>query len=235
MKAMILAAGEGKRLRPMTDIMPKALIAINGKTLLERAILKFKRIDIDEIVVNVHHFADQIEHFLREQDFGIKIHISDEREKLLDTGGAVKKARKYLKGDEPFFVCNVDVISNINLMDMLYLYQMSPAMAILAVRKRESSRQLCFNKEQHLVGWKNLQSGEQKGKDGLCYAFSGIQLLHPVIFERMPENDRFSLIDLYMEVAKDQIILAYDHSDGNWMDVGTPERLKKATQLLKNT
>lgn len=234
MKAMILAAGEGTRLRPMTDIMPKALIDINGKTLLERAILKLKRADIDEIVVNVHHFADQVEHFLHEHDFGVKIHISDERKKLLDTGGAVKKARKYLKGDEPFFVYNVDVISNINLMDMLYLYQMSSAMAILAVRKRESSRQLCFNRSQHLVGWKNLQSGEQKGEDGLCYAFSGIQLLHPVIFERMPKQERFSLIDFYLKLAKDQIILAYDHSDGEWMDVGTPERLKKATQLLKN-
>ncbi|MDZ7796595.1 MAG: nucleotidyltransferase family protein [Candidatus Marinimicrobia bacterium] len=201
MKAMILAAGKGTRLRPMTDIMPKALIEISGKTLLERAILKLKRADIDEIVVNVHHFADQVEHFLREHDFGIKIHISDEREKLLDTGGAVKKAQKYLAGDEPFYVCNVDVISNINLLDMLYLYQMSPAMGILAVQMRESSRRLCFDRFHHLVGWKNTETGEQKGKDGLCYAFSGIQLLHPAIFEYMPGEDRFSLIELYLKVA----------------------------------
>ncbi|MFO7840664.1 MAG: nucleotidyltransferase family protein [Fidelibacterota bacterium] len=233
MKAMILAAGKGTRLRPMTDIMPKALIEIGGKTLLERAILKLKRADIDEIVVNVHHFADQVEHFLREHDFGIKIHISDEREKLLDTGGAVKKARKYLAGDEPFFVFNVDVISNINLLDMLYLYQMSPAMAILAVRMRGSSRQLCFDRYHHLVGWKNMETGEQKGEEGLCYAFSGIQLLHPAIFEYMPKAERFSLIDLYLDAAGEHIILAYDHTDGEWMDVGTPERLKKAIALLK--
>lgn len=235
MKAMILAAGEGTRLRPMTDIMPKALIGINGITLLERTILKLKRVDIDEIVVNIHHFAGQIEQFLSEHDFGVKIHISDERERLLDTGGAVKKAREFLCGDEAFFVCNVDVISNINLLDMLYLYQMSPAMAVLAVRKRESSRLLCFNQNQHLIGWKNLQSGERKGEDGLCYAFSGIQLLHPAIFDYMPKEEKFSLIDLYLNIAADHIVLAYDHTDGEWMDVGTPERLKKAALLLKNT
>lgn len=232
MKAMILAAGKGTRLRPMTDIMPKALIEINGVTLLERAILKMKRADIDEIVINVHHFADQIEHFLSAHDFGVRIHISDEREGLLDTGGAVKKARPFLAGEDPFFVCNVDVISNINLLDMLYLYQTSPAMAVLAVRKRESSRQLCFDENQHLVGWKNRETGERKGQDGLQYAFSGIQLLHPAVFEYMPESERFSLIDFYLDLAKQQIILAYDHTDGEWMDIGTPERLKKAISRL---
>jgi len=232
---MILAAGKGTRLRPITDIMPKALVEIGGMTLLERAILKLKRADIDEIVVNVHHFADQIEHFLGKHDFGVKIHISDERDHLLDTGGAVKHAREYLIGEEPFFVCNVDVISNINLMDMLYLYQMSPAMAILAVRKRESTRQLCFNEAQHLIGWKHRETGEQKGEDGLCYAFSGIQLMHPAIFDHMPKENRFSLIDLYLDTAKNHIILAYDHSDGEWMDIGTPERLKKAAAALGRT
>jgi N-acetyl-alpha-D-muramate 1-phosphate uridylyltransferase len=232
MKAMILAAGKGTRLHPVTNIMPKALIEVGGMTLLERAIRKLKRADIDEIVVNVHHFADQMEDFLDKHDFGVKIHISDEREQLLDTGGAVKHARSYLMNDEPFFVCNVDIISNINLMDMLYLYQMSPAMAILAVRKRESSRQLCFNEAQHLVGWKHLETGEQKGEDGLCYAFSGIQLMHPAIFDHMPKEKRFSLIDLYLQIAKEHIILAYDHSEGEWMDIGTPERLKKANAIL---
>ena len=232
MKAMILAAGKGTRLRPMTDIMPKALIGINGVTLLERAILKMKRADIDEIVINVHHFADQIEHFLSEHDFGVRIHISDERKGLLDTGGAVKKARPFLAGEDPFFVCNVDVISNINLLDMLYLYQMSPAMAILAVRKRESTRQLCFDENQHLVGWKNRESGELKGEEGLHYAFSGIQLLHPAVFKYMPDRECFSLIDFYLDLAKQQIILAYDHTDGEWMDIGTPERLKKAIALF---
>jgi NDP-sugar pyrophosphorylase family protein len=235
MKAMILAAGKGTRLHPVTNIMPKALVELGGMTLLERAILKLIRADIDEIVVNVHHFADQIVHFLHEHDFGVKIHISDERDQLLDTGGAVKRARPFLIGDEPFFVCNVDVISNINLLDMLYLYQMSPAMAILAVRKRESSRQLCFDEAQHLVGWKNLQSDEQKGEDGFCYAFSGIQLMHPAIFDHMPEEDRFSLIDLYLRIAKKHIVLAYDHSEGEWMDIGTPERMKKAAASLNRS
>ncbi|MDD3095228.1 MAG: nucleotidyltransferase family protein [Candidatus Neomarinimicrobiota bacterium] len=234
MKAMILAAGKGTRLRPVTDIMPKALVEINGVTLLERAVQKLQHADIDEIVINVHHFADQIEHFLSRHDLGVRIHVSDEREGLLDTGGAVKKARSYLEGEDPFFVCNVDVISNINLLDMLYLFQMSPAMAVLAVRKRESTRQLCFDEYQHLVGWKNRETGELKGKDGLHYAFSGIQLLHPGVFEYMPPQERFSLIDLYLDMARQQIILAYDHTDGEWMDVGTPERLKKAIALFKS-
>jgi NDP-sugar pyrophosphorylase family protein len=228
MKAMILAAGKGTRLRPMTNIMPKALVEVGGKTLLERAIQKLVRADIDEIVVNVHHFASQIEHFLSEHDFGVRVHISNERDALLDTGGAVKKARPYLSGDEPFFVCNVDVISNINLLDMLYLYQMSPAMAVLAVRKRETARYLCFNENQHLVGWKNLETGERRGEDGLCYAFSGIQLLDTAIFDHMPAEPRFSLIDLYLDLAREHMILGYDHSDGYWIDAGTPERLKKA-------
>ncbi len=232
MKGMILAAGRGTRMRPLTDIMPKALIDIHGVTLLERAIRKYQRADIDEITVNVHHFAEQVEHFLKERDFGVTLHISDERDRLLGTGGAIKRARPFLDGDDPFFVCNVDVISNINLLDMLYLYQMSSAMAVLAVRKRETARQLCFDRYQHLTGWKNRETGELKGEDGIHYAFSGIHLLHPAIFDHMPDTDAFDIIDCYLEVAGDNILLAYDHSDGEWMDIGTPERLKKAVAQL---
>ncbi len=233
MKGMILAAGMGTRLKPVTDIMPKALVEINGITMLERAIRKLKRTDIDEIVVNVHHFAAQVVAFLKKRDLGVKIHISDERKKLLGTGGAVKHARPYLDGTEPFFVYNVDVISNINLLDMLYLDQMSSAAAILAVRKRDTARQLCFSDDHHLRGWKDLETGEQKGEDGHCYAFSGIQLLHPVLFDKMPDEDTFSIIDLYLQIAEEEIILGYDHSEGTWMDIGTPERLKKASAALK--
>ncbi|MCK4812953.1 MAG: nucleotidyltransferase family protein [Candidatus Marinimicrobia bacterium] len=231
MKGMILAAGKGTRLQPMTEIMPKALIDINGTNLLKRAILKFKRADIDDIIINVHHFADQIEQFLHEHDFGVNIYISDERDYLRGTGGAIKHARPYLDGDEPFFVYNVDVISNINLMDLLYLDQMSTALAVIAVRKRDTARQLCFNDYQHLLGWKNVETGESKGLEGHCYAFSGIQLIHPEFFNMMPKKDSFSIIDLYLDIAKQHTILAYDHSDGEWMDVGTPERLKKAVSL----
>lgn len=227
MKGMILAAGLGTRLQPMTNIMPKALIEVNGRTLLELAIQKLLKADIDEIIVNVHHFADQVEHFLHENDFGVKIHISDERKTILGSGGALKHAQAFLDGDDPFFVYNVDVISNIDLLDMQYLYQNCPALAVLAVRKRETERYLCFNDAHHLRGWKNIKSGELKGKDGHEYAFSGIQLLHPELLHRMPDGN-FSIIDFYLEVAKTGTILAYDHSDGDWLDVGTPERLKKA-------
>jgi NDP-sugar pyrophosphorylase family protein len=232
MKGMILAAGKGTRLRPLTDIMPKALVEVNGVSLLERAILKLKRADIDDITVNVHHFADQVEEFLRTRDLGVNIHISDERDKLRGTGGAIRHARPFLEGDEPVIVHNVDVISNINLLDLLYLYQMSTAAAVLAVRRRETDRQLCFTGDHHLVGWKDTASGEHKGKDGYCYAFSGIQLLDPGIFDRMPKRERFSIIDLYLDIAEEESVLAYDHSEGEWMDAGTPDRLKKASALL---
>ena len=233
MKGMILAAGLGTRLQPLTNIMPKALVEVNGRTLLERAIQKLLKADIDEIIVNVHHFADQIEHYLHENDFGVKIHISDEREVLLGSGGAIKHAQSFLDGDEPFLVYNVDVISNIDLLAMRYLYQNSSALAVLAVRNRETERYLCFDDAHHLRGWKNIKSGEQKGDDGHQYAFSGIQLLHPELLNRMPEGN-FSIIDFYLDVIKTGTILAYDHSDGEWLDVGTPERLKKANSLVKN-
>jgi len=227
MKGMILAAGLGTRLQPMTNIMPKALVEVNGQTLLELAIKKLLKADIDEIIVNVHHFADQIEQYLSENDFGVKIHISDERKEILGSGGAIKHAQSFLDGDEPFLVYNVDVISNIDLLSMQYLYQNTSALAILAVRKRDTERYLCFDDAHHLRGWKNIKSGEQKGEDGHEYAFSGIQLLHPELLKRMPEGN-FSIIDFYLDIAKTGTILAYDHSDGDWLDVGTPERLKKA-------
>ncbi len=232
MKAMILAAGLGTRLRPITNIMPKALAEVKGQTLLERAIRKLVRADVDEIIVNVHHFADQIEAFLSQRDFGIPIHISDERKEILGSGGALKHAEKFLAGDEPFFVYNVDVISNIDLLDILYLYKDSKALAILAVRKRDTKRMLCFDDEHHLCGWKNKETGELKGQDGHELAFSGIHLIHPVLLERMPQG-KFNIIDFYIEIAKTETILAYDHSDGDWIDVGTPERLRKAAQLVE--
>jgi NDP-sugar pyrophosphorylase family protein len=233
MKALILAAGMGTRLKPLTNIMPKALVDVNGQTLLERAIRKMLKADVDEIIINVHHFADQIEQFLKEHDFGVEIHISDERKEILGSGGALKHAQKFINGTEPFIVYNVDVLSDIDLLDMQYLFQMSKALAVLAVRNRETKRLLCFDDAHHLCGWKNTETGELKGKDGHEYAFSGIHLVHPELLNRMP-NGNFSIIDFYLEMAKTQTILAYDHSDGTWLDVGTLERLKKANTIVKN-
>lgn len=232
MKAMILAAGLGTRLRPITNIMPKALVEVSGQTLLERAILKLKKADVDDIVVNVHHFADQIEHFLSSRDFGVTIHISDERDMIMGSGGALKRAQRFLDGEDPFFVYNVDVISSIDLLAMMYLFQSSKAMAVLAVRNRETSRMLCFSDDHRLCGWKNKETGEIQGNDGHELAFSGIHLIHPVLLERMPTGP-FNIIDFYVGIAASDIILAYDHSDGEWMDVGTMERLKKANSTIK--
>jgi len=232
MKGFILAAGLGTRLRPITNTIPKALVEVKGKTLLQRAIEKLQKVDVDEIIVNVHHFADRIEAFLNEHDFGIPIHISDERDNILGSGGALKHAEKLLEGNEPFFVHNVDVISDIDLLDMLYLYRHSKALAILAVRQRDTKRMLCFDELHRLCGWKNKETNELKGRDGIELAFSGIHLIHPELLKRLPEGQS-SIIDLYLEVAKTDTILAYDHSDGEWLDVGTPERLHKAAMLVE--
>ena len=186
---------------------------------------------MDEIVVNVHHFADQIKAFLHEHDFGVPIHISDEQDKILGSGGALKHAETFLEGNEPFFVHNVDVISDIDLLDMLYLYQNSKALAVLAVRKRDTKRMLCFDRDHRLCGWKNKETGELKGRDGIELAFSGIHLIHPALLKRLPDG-KSNIIDLYLDAAQTDTILAYDHSDGQWMDVGTPERLKKAESLI---
>lgn len=232
MKGFILAAGLGTRLKPITDTIPKALVEVNGKTLLERTIEKLLKADVDEIIINVHHFADQIETFLGTRDFGIPIYISDERKEVLGSGGALKHAEKLLHGDEPFLVHNVDVISDIDLLDMLYLYQNSKASAVLAVRQRDTKRMLCFDEDHHLCGWKNKETGELKGRDGIELAFSGIHLIHPELLKRLPKG-KSSIIDLYLEIAKSGTILAYDHSDGEWMDVGTPERLRKAAANIE--
>ena len=233
MKAMIFAAGLGTRLKPFTDNMPTAMVPVDGKPLLWHAIRNLKNSGFDEIIINVHHFADQIEAFLNERDFSVPIHISDERREILGSGGALKHAQKLLDGNEPFFVYNVDVISNIDLLDMMYLYQNSKALAVLAVRKRDTQRMLCFDDEHRLCGWKNRARGELKGQDGHELAFSGIHLVHPELLKRMPSG-KFSMIDFYLNVSKTDTILAYDHSDGEWMDVGTPERLKKANSSVRS-
>lgn len=232
MKALILAAGLGTRLSPLTDTKPKALVDLDGQTLLERTIHKLLEYHIDEIIVNVHHYADQIEEFLDQHDFGVTIQISDERKKLLGNGGALKHAQKFLDGDEPFLVYNVDIFSDIDIYDMLKQYHIHRPSALLAVRKRNTQRYLCFDQDHVLCGWKNLKTHELRGKNGEKFAFSGIHLVDPRLFEYMPDG-KFSIIDFYLSIRETEKIMAYDHSEGEWMDLGTPERLKEAESLME--
>ncbi len=237
MKALLLAAGNGTRLKPLTNNKPKALVEINGVTLLERNIKKLMFYGVNEIIINVHHHASQIIQFLKEKDhFGIKIEISDERDELLDTGGGLLKASWFFDDKMPFFIHNVDVLSEVNLEEMLDHHNYTNLEITLAVKKRESSRYLLFDKQNHLIGWKNAETkGIVMTRNSPLvyeeYGFSGIQVMNPSVFNDIKEKGKFSLIDLYLTLGKHYMIGAYIHNDDRWVDVGTKEKLKKAKKI----
>lgn len=187
MKAMIFAAGLGTRLRPLTDHTPKALVSVAGKPMLERVILRLKEAGFNDITVNIHHFGEQIIEFLRaNNDFGITIHLSDERDMLLDTGGGIKKARPFLDGNEPFLVHNADILSDINLAELYRHHRESNAEATLLVSQRQTSRYLLLDDANRLHGWINKSTGETK-PEGFSFqerqykemAFGGIHVISP--------------------------------------------------------
>ncbi len=229
MKAMILAAGLGTRLRPITDTIPKALVEINGKTLLEHSIDHLQFFGVKEAIINVHHFPDMIIAFLKKKkNFGMKIEVSDERDALLDTGGGLKKASWFFEGGGPFVVRNVDVLSNLDLGVMLEFHQKHKPIATLAVRNRETSRYMLFNERFELIGWTNVSSGERKlsrkdFKHMHPLAFSGIQILDPSVIPLINEEDRFSLISMYLRLSRDKRICAFTDNDSFWFDAGKRE------------
>ena len=235
---MIFAAGLGTRLNDETLNKPKALVDVGGKTLLQRAIEKLKNEGVSEIVINVHHFSKLIISFLNNSDFGIKILISDETEKLLDTGGGLKKAAGFLAGDEPILIYNVDIISDLSLQLLLEEHLKSNSLVTLAVRKRETQRYFKFNENKQLVGWINKKTGETKisrqanFETAVEMAYSGIHIIQPEIFSLMLENDRFSITDFYLELAKTHSIKGYFDDSELWMDVGKPEQLEEVRKLF---
>lgn len=237
MKAMIFAAGLGTRLNDETSRKPKALVDVGGKTLLQHAIEKLKNEGVSEIVINVHHFSNLVISFLKNNDFGIKIHISDETEKLLDTGGGLKKAEIYFNGNEPILIYNVDIISNLNLKLLLKDHLKTKALVTLAVRNRETQRYFKFDQNKQLVGWINKKTGESKisrqenFENAIEMAYSGIHIVQPEIFSLMPEIDRFSITNFYLELAKTHSIKGYFDDSDLWMDVGKPEQLEEARSL----
>lgn len=238
MKAMILAAGLGTRLKPFTDSHPKALAVVNKKTLLQRNIEFLARFGIKDIIINVHHFAKEIIDFLKNNnDFGSTITISDESDEVLETGGGLKKAGWFFEEDNsPFIVMNVDVLTDINLKGMIEQYNKSKPLATLAVTNRYTSRYFLFDEVDLLCGWKNIKTGEQKiSREASGYipkAFSGIHLISPKIFSLMYMGGKFSMVDLYLELAKIQAITAFDHSNSKFIDVGKPESIMKAEKLF---
>lgn len=251
MKAMIFAAGLGTRLKPLTDNIPKALVPLAGKTLLQWQIEKLKAAGITDIVVNVHHFPDLIINYLQEHDnFGCNIQVSDEREMLLETGGGLRKAMRLL-GDEAkgdgILVCNVDILSNIDVPTLLQTYN-SEEMGIVVVSERKTQRYLLFDEENRLCGWTNVATGEIKGDEAIRrlgdeaikrLAFSGMQVLNPRIFECMDavveqKGEKFSLIDLYLNIADKEVLRAYVPEDYRMMDVGKIDQISEAEAFAQS-
>ncbi|MCC8152769.1 MAG: nucleotidyltransferase family protein [Tannerellaceae bacterium] len=242
MKAMIFAAGLGNRLKPLTDTTPKALIPVNGEPMLGHVIRKLKTAGFTDIIINVHHLADQIIDFIEvNNQFGVNIQISDERNYLLDTGGGIKLAAQFLQGNEPFLVHNTDILSNVDLKEIYQQHINTNALATLLVNKRETSRYLLFNKENELCGWRNRETGEVKShypdfdpEKYSEYAFGGIHVMSPQIFEWMEEwTGKFSIINFYLAVCAKATIQAYAADNLQLMDIGKPETLAQAEEFLK--
>ena len=235
MRAMIFCAGLGTRLKPITNTIPKALVKAGNATLLEICIKNLNSQGISDIIINVHHFADQIKKFLEENNnYGVNISISNESRKLLNTGCGLKNAAWFFDDGEPFLLHNVDVISNLNLKALYDFHINSKAIATLAVRDRESSRYLLFNSENILCGWKNVKTNEIVSFSNIEslkeFAFSGIHIIDPKIFALMPNDEIFSMIDFYLNIMKNNDVNAYIDNESFWMDVGNPESLKIAEE-----
>jgi NDP-sugar pyrophosphorylase family protein len=236
MKALIFAAGLGTRLKPFTDTHPKALLQLKGMTLLEIAIKRLKQAGCTSIIINVHHFADQIIDFVHQHDsFGLEIAFSDEADLLLDTGGGLKKASWFLK-DAPFFIYNADILTDLDLKAMYENHLTQKAMVSLAVKTRPSSRQLLFNEHNLLCGWLNEKTGEEimvhQGAQLRKFAFSGIHVVSPEAFDYFPPQDVYSIIPWYLDLAKTNPIFGYVHDHNFLLDVGKVERIEEAKTLV---
>ena len=239
MKAMIFAAGLGTRLRPLTETIPKALVEVNGVPLLEIVIRRLQKYGVDGIIINVHHLAEHILDFLKQHKyFGIEIHISDETEQLLDTGGGLKKAAWFFNDHLPFLVHNVDILSDINLQALYQFHFRHPqALVTLAVTHRNSTRCLLFDQKGVLCGWENRETHEVKmarptSSSTYPLAFSGIHVISPTIFSLMPKEKVFSIIDIYLRAAATETILAFQHDHTLWLDVGKRNNLSQASEIL---
>ena len=237
MKAMILAAGLGTRLKPWTDKYPKALAFVNRKSLLERNIKYLQQFGISDVIVNVHHFPEQIIKAIQKNNgWGSNIIISDETNELLETGGGLKKAEYYFKDENDFVLVNVDVLTDLRLDEMIAYHLSNKPLATLATTQRNTSRYFLFNDDNELCGWRNIETGVDKiSKQAARYyqkAFSGIHVINNRIFSLMHNEGKFSMIDVYLEAAKTQIIKSFDHSQSKFIDVGKPDSIIKAETIF---
>ena len=245
---MILAAGLGTRLKPLTDTMPKALVPVNGTPLLDLNIRRLMEQGYDRFVVNIHHFAQQIVDYVRQQDYAPLVHFSDETEQLLETGGGLKKAQNLFRDDEPILIHNVDILDNVDYEWFARQHQPDED-AVLLVSQRKTKRYLLFDNAMHLMGWKNIETGEinspheyvrrtglsQHGESLNMFAFSGIHSFSPRLFSLMDRfPDRFPIIDFYLSVCHRSPIVGLVKQDLQLMDVGKIETLDQAEKFIQS-
>lgn len=234
MKAIILAAGLGTRLKNITRETPKALVKVNGVTMLETVIKKLVLQGIKEFLVNIHHHGESIINFLKENNnFGVDITISDERQQLMNTGGAILKAKNFILGNESVLIHNVDILSDVNLYELQNYHENNNCMATLCVRKRDTNRYLLFDDNNNLIGWTNRSLNEYKWvsdkvKKYIPLAFSGIYLISPEFVNRITQKGGFSIIGSWLNIAQKDIIKGYIDKSAMWHDLGTVERLIEA-------
>lgn len=237
---MIFAAGLGTRLAPLTDIMPKALVPVAKKPMLQWLIEKLTACGFNEIIINVHHFAGQVIDFIRSNNsFGLHIEFSDESGRLLETGGGLLKASWFFDDNQPFLIHNVDVISDIDLVKMINYHIDNKSIATLAVSRRETSRYFLFDENMLLRGWKNIKTGEEKipGKPAMHMeplAFGGIHVVSPEIFPLITETGKFSINDVYLRLCSLYPVKAYLGENNYWFDMGKPRDLSEAAKYLEN-
>ena len=236
MKALIFAAGLGTRLRPVTNSIPKALVPVGGIPMLQRVLMKIKDAGISEIVVNAHHFSDQIVGFIKDNDgFGADVRVSVEKDEPLETGGGIRHAEPLLKGCGRFLVHNADILSDLSL-EWLFTADRPDSLATLVVQEAEADRYLLFNDDMRLVGWTNVRTGEIKSPyPGLdissChrYSFCGIHIISEDVFPLMKQwPDRFGIIDFYLSVAHRIPIVGVIPASLKLIDIGSPEKLAEA-------
>jgi len=238
MKAMIMSAGKGTRLGKITDTIPKVLVDINGKRLLQMAAETCTRYGFDDIIVNVHYMADMVEEEVRRLNWlGFRIAVSDERELLLENGGGLFKARDFF-GKNPFLVYNADIVTDLDLSTLYQYHLKKKGLATLAVRNRPGNRFLLVNSEGVLKGWCNIATGEKiladDGEEDLTrVGFSSLQIIEPDIFKYMKDGI-YTVVSLYLELASSHNIYTLRHDDGYWFNVGTPDELEKVREFLRS-
>ena len=236
-KALIFAAGKGTRLKPFTESHPKALALVKDVPLLERNIKYLQNFEVAEFVINVHHFGEQIVEFLEKNNhFGAKIDISNEKDELLETGGGLLFAQKYLENEENFLIMNADILTDLNIHELVKFHETHLPLATLAVSDRNSSRKLFFNSEMVLKGWMNKNSGETKmtefNNNFKELAFSGIHCINSSIFDKIKRRGKFSIMEEYLDLMFENNILGFQH-EARLIDVGRPESVIEAEKYFK--